>query len=90
MGKWSKYAKRTLCMLLSTAMVLTDAGMSVSAAESTAAAETIEENLIKDTEKETEKETKEGTDQEKSTASAESAGCRPHLRPQCYIRYPPD
>ena len=72
-GKWSKYAKRTLCMLLSTAMVLTDAGMSVSAAESTAAAETIEENLIKDTEKETEKETKEGTDQEKSTASAESA-----------------
>ena len=60
-------------MLLSTAMVLTDAGMSVSAAESTAAAETIEENLIKDTEKETEKETKEGTDQEKSTASAESA-----------------
>ena len=56
-------------MLLSTAMVLTDAGMSVSAAERTASAETIEENLIKDTEKDT----KEGTDQEKTTASAESA-----------------
>lgn len=45
-GKWSKYAKRILCMLLSTVMVLTDAGMCVSATESTAAVEIIEENLL--------------------------------------------
>ncbi len=67
MGKWSKYAKRNLCMLLSTAMVLTDAGMSVSAAESTAAAERIEENFIEELIKSTE----EGADQEKTADSAD-------------------
>ncbi len=67
MGKWSKYAKRNLCMLLSTAMVLTDAGMSVSAAESTAAAERIEENFIEKLIESTE----EGADQEKTADSAD-------------------
>ena len=67
MGKWSKYAKRNLCMLLSTVMVLTDAGMSVSAAESTAAAERIEENFIEELIKSTE----EGADQEKTADSAD-------------------
>ncbi len=52
-------------MLLSTVMVLTDAGMCVSATESTAAVEIIEENLLKETE--------EGTNQEKTTVLVESA-----------------